>query len=371
MAGEDILAALQSPLYSGADTYSGIAAGGVANALPALVDPYGSTGSNALNVFGGTILAALLGNMAKEDAAEQNASIATKQSQFMNASPQERLALTQQDPRTFAKLQAALNTNDLLQQAQDKATQRQLEIQDPFKVAAEKRAIQGQIDLATNPTLREAQLADTINKKRGEKLADAQANNIIFGNDPLKNPDSPEFKINQLVVKEEDAARSEIAKIPSVSQFAAMQKSLPLVKAFKDPDTKSSDVGFVYNYIKALDEGAVRGEEINMANASNPLVLKFRTQLQGAIDGSSELTPTLKNQMYQELQAAQGGVYSQALLDAQRRFEIAKSRGVQDFSRVLPFDPGLKFGEVEQAQTLPPIGDPLALAELKSRGVIP
>jgi hypothetical protein len=331
MANDNFLAALQDPYLTGGDTYSGIGAGAVAGSLPYLVDPYGSTGSNALNVFGGSILAALLGNMAKSDAAEQNAGIVSQQSQFLKATPAERLTMTQQDPRTFAKLQAALNTNQILQEQKNADYTSQLTAQQPFEIEKENRALEN---------------------KRKELMQIKLAENEMFGGDPLKNPESPQYKINQNIIKEEDAARSEIAKIPSVSQFASMQKSLPLVKAFKDPNTKSSDVGFVYNYIKSLDDGAVRGEEINMAAASNPLVLKYQNQLQGAIDGTSELTPALKNQMYKELEAAQGGVYAQALLDANRRFDIAKSRGVTEFGRVLPFDANLTFGEAQMQTRL-------------------
>ena len=150
-----------------------------------------------------------------------------------------------------------------------------------------------------------------------------------------------EYEREQDIFGSQDNVRKEIAKIPSVSQFLTMQKSLPLVKGFKDQDTRSSDVGFVYNYVKSLDEGAVREGEISLANSSNPLIQQYAKQLQGAFSGQSQLTPKLKNQMYSELIEAQSTVYAQAKKDADVLAQIAKSRGITD--NIYPFDTGLDF----------------------------
>lgn len=169
--------------------------------------------------------------------------------------------------------------------------------------------------------------------KLPEKLSSS-----IEGN---KNPNSPQYKLDQDIKIEEDKLRKEISSIPSVSQFATMQKSLPLVAGFKDQDSKSSDVGFVFNYIKSLDEGAVRGEEINMANSSNPLIQQYYTQLKSAYEGTSTLTPALKNKMYRELLGAQKNVFMQAKKDAEIVANIGKNRGITN--NLYPFDPNLTF----------------------------
>jgi hypothetical protein len=176
MANDNFLAALQDPYLTGGDTYSGIGAGAVAGSLPYLVDPYGSTGSNALNVFGGSILAALLGNMAKSDAAEQNAGIVSQQSQFLKATPAERLTMTQQDPRTFAKLQAALNTNQILQEQKNADYLSQLETQKGFEIDKENRALENQIKLQTDPRIIAFKNQDALDPakrlvKEGETIA--------------------------------------------------------------------------------------------------------------------------------------------------------------------------------------------------------
>lgn len=162
-----------------------------------------------------------------------------------------------------------------------------------------------------------------------------------------KHPDDPALKLDKAIAEEEDKIRREInTYVPSTKQLANMQKAVPLVAAFKDQNTKSSDVGFVYNYIKSLDDGAVRGEEIDMANASNPLVLKYRNELQGALTGTSELGTELKNQMYRELRQAQKNVFEQTMKDVEPYLKIGEGRGAKRV-KMLPFDPdAIKFDDL-------------------------
>lgn len=312
MAGEDILAALQSPLYSGAETYSGIAAGGVANALPALVDPYGSTGSNALNVFGGTILAALLGNMAKSDAAEQNASIATKQSQFMSASPQERLALTQQDPRTFAKLQAALNTNDLLQQAQGNALKNQLEIQQPFDIEKEKRAYENEIKAKTDPRLMALQSTDDA-----QKLFDT-----------------------------EDKFTTNFTKHPVVTDYKYKENTLKaLTQAYKDKEG-TSDFEMLRRVTQMVEPGlAVRqDDQESLQNAASALGVSSAF-VDSIVNGNSKNDPKVRAGMMRIAQRA----YDSSLdnYNTLRTNAIDRAtKGGLDASLVVPYGPAEPFAKL-------------------------
>lgn len=148
----------------------------------------------------------------------------------------------------------------------------------------------------------------------------------------------------------EDSFRQEISKIPSVQQFTSMQASIPRAKAFKDQNTKSSDVGFVYNYVKALDEGAVKEGEINLANTSVPLLQQYSKYLQSVYSNKSQLTPKIKNQMFRELVGAQAGVYDQAKRDAAVIAKIAESRGITN--NIYPFDTNLSFGDTPTGSAL-------------------
>lgn len=269
MAPTDILSALQDPLYTGADTYSGIGANAVSRSLPMLVDPYGSASGNALNVFGGSILAALLGSMAKSDAADENAKIVAQQSTFMNANPEQRLAMAKENPAVFAKLQSALGVNDINQQAQDKAFTRQLELQKPFEVAKENRALENRVK--------------ELNQL---KLAESQ----LYGNDPLQNPESPQYKVNKEKEDRLITIRKEFNTLPAVQNFAkASQAANALAGALKD-DSKVSDQELVRYSILMIEPGmAVREGEQGAVRGSQSIPDAWRGQLESALSGKTSL----------------------------------------------------------------------------------
>lgn len=72
MAGEDLFASLYGAKYAPIDNPYGIAAQGVASALPALVSPYASTGANFATILGGALVSGLLGYQARQQADERN-----------------------------------------------------------------------------------------------------------------------------------------------------------------------------------------------------------------------------------------------------------------------------------------------------------
>lgn len=59
--------------YSPTESLTGSLASGIGKSLPALVNPYGSTGSNLAAVLGGSLLAGLFGYSAKREAEQKNA----------------------------------------------------------------------------------------------------------------------------------------------------------------------------------------------------------------------------------------------------------------------------------------------------------
>lgn len=379
MGAEDLLAALSAGRVAAVDTPYGLGAQGVNAALPNLVDPYASVGQNAAYVGGASLLSALLTGLGRSSAREENAIIAPLQAEFINpsTSAQRRSELLGGGyGDKLSPLQAVLlNSQIELSDAKAKK-QQELELSEPFDIRKEQRGLGLDQEKTTNSEIikRQAQVGKVFNPvtKTYEDVlpsdADISAEKILSDALATKKSNIETKGFNPEVVKEEDAARAELAKLPSVAQFMVQQKTFPLVKAFKDEDTKSSDVGFVYNYVKSLDDGAVRNEEINMANSSNPLIQKWRSTLEGALTGQSTLTVELKNQMYKELEMAQGNLYKQATDDINKRYGIASQRGVTDIKNISPIDLSLKFGVTEATPT--PTPDAGALAELRRRGVI-
>ena len=67
-----LLAQQQGIAYTPRENVYGQIGGTIAGALPKIVSPYASTGSNIATVLGGSLLAGLLGYQAKQEAAEKN-----------------------------------------------------------------------------------------------------------------------------------------------------------------------------------------------------------------------------------------------------------------------------------------------------------
>lgn len=347
MAPTDILSALQDPLYRGADTYSGIGASAVANSLPMLVDPYGSTGSNALNVFGGSILAALLGNMAKSEAADTNADIVAKQSQYLSATPETRLAMAQADPKLFGRLQAAIGANDIMQQAQDKATQRQLEIQDPFKIAESKRALENSIAAQTDPRLRIANLEDAATK--------AKITNNIEANKPLSVKDIADLR------KQVD---TDIAGGPEARNFTEVSTQVASLKSALAKNDPVQAKAALYLVAKAIDPSVVRGEELKFWKDTGAFGDRAEQYFQDLEKGT--LTPQMVSGLNQIADTLITSRYNTYKTSADARLKtLAGTLGVE------PDKTGVTLYPAPTISTPEVNIDTNALAELKRRGLIP
>ena len=123
MAGEDLFASLMAAQYKPSDSGYGIAARGVASALPSLVDPYGSVGGNFAAVLGGALVAGLLGYQAKESANASNLAQAGFISQLLKPgiTDEARTAIMQEDPKLI-KFAQSLQFNQLAAQQSAAAT---------------------------------------------------------------------------------------------------------------------------------------------------------------------------------------------------------------------------------------------------------
>ena len=123
MAGEDLFASLMAAQYKPSDSGYGIAARGVASALPSLVDPYGSVGGNFAAVLGGALVAGLLGYQAKESANASNLAQAGFVSQLLRPgiTDEARTAIMQEDPKLINFAQS-LQFNQLAAQQSAAAT---------------------------------------------------------------------------------------------------------------------------------------------------------------------------------------------------------------------------------------------------------
>jgi hypothetical protein len=365
MAATDILAALQGPLETGADTPAGIGASSVANSIPSLIDPYGSAGSNAAYVFGGSILAALLGNMAKSDAAEYNSNIATKQSNFLSADPAERLAMTQQDPNTFAKLQAAISSNDLLQQAQDTATKRQLEIQQQIK----DKNVPDLLDVFKVPN----DLRDKIHSKDDLDSYIAQENfkqkqdELALQHESMDAARQTAIDDRKDRVAALDANRISNQLLATGHPYAQAQTVAPLLEAAEtlnarqkeNPDPQT-DLALVDTYNKIMNPGGILRAQLveQTINAQNP-----GNKVAGELDkvmGGGMFNQAARDELMNVIRFAGQEKLLAGKNFADNQLAIAKTRGVDPDAVIAPdYYKGL-FGRLENsgASPVPPAAPP-------------
>lgn len=343
MASSALLEALLGESYKASDNPYGISALGIAGAAPKLINPYDDPTANLGAAIGSTLLASILASSAKSEAAQQNAELYKQFGTLRGLDAGGRDALVAKYPKlaraaTALQLQEAEAAADLAKLRQQKAIDLEFEQKAlPFdleKTALEKTAA-AKIDALAKqgifytPDGKTQKAFDPADVERNAAIAKKEGEIAALGFDPA-------------IRTEEDSARKEIGDLPSAKQFLSMQKAVPILENYANTDTRSADIGFIYNYIKGLDEGAVRGEEINLASTANPILQKWAATLDSAFSGKSQLTPALKTAMLEELKAARRDVYAAAVADAKQRLAIATSRGASQLAS-LPFPLDLDF----------------------------
>jgi len=117
MAGETLQDSLSGLRFSGADNAYGLGASTLASSLPALINPRSSVGRNLAIGLGGTLLTALLGYQARQQASEDTIATMGYGNQILGmTNPEDRLALAksvgEQDSQRGARLATLVNALD-------------------------------------------------------------------------------------------------------------------------------------------------------------------------------------------------------------------------------------------------------------------
>lgn len=181
----------------------------------------------------------------------------------------------------------------------------------------------------------EEQLARATAKATQQGQMDAFSENPDSPLSPLKKADADKLA---KIAAEEDAARKEIfERVPTAAQIANVSALIPSLDKLAKDDTKSSDVPFVYQFVKAQDGGVVKEGEAARVQGASPMLQRYAAELDGALNGKSTLTPKLKKQMVEEMKGV-----ARAQLDVlpdqmEPIFAIRESRGAAR-ERMMPFN---------------------------------
>lgn len=188
--------------------------------------------------------------------------------------------------------------------------------------------------------------------------------------DPLKNPASPQALGLKAIKDEEDARRTEITtKVPSIGKIQNIAALVPSLESLAKQDTKTSDIPFVYQFIQAQDGGVVKEGEQATVRGSSPLLQRYSAELEGALNGTSTITPARKQQMVNEMKLMVSSQLDALPKQVEKYLAIGEQRGASR-ANMMPFDVNeykQMFGST--ASALDPKS--AALAELKRRGAIP
>ena len=134
--GLDLLSAMFAQDYRPIEDPYGIAAQGVASALPYAVNPYGSTAGNFATVLGGALVSGLLGYQARKRTDERNVlqSRALIEAMSQGVTPERRQELIEQSPR-LAKPLAMLELQSAQRAREQQLAQQKMMQEARFDVA--------------------------------------------------------------------------------------------------------------------------------------------------------------------------------------------------------------------------------------------
>lgn len=254
--GLDLLSAMFAQDYRPIEDPYGIAAQGVASALPYAVNPYGSTAGNFATVLGGALVSGLLGYQARKRTDERNVlqSRALIEAMSQGVTPERRQELIQESPR-LAKPLAMLELQSAQRAREQQLAQQKMMQEARFDVAKDIAKDRG-ISFESALAMESAQPASTTTTamsfgKRGEEVLDKIRNTLQ----------------SKPVVKETEMLQQNLA---SLSQSAF-------------DETGISGVEYVMKAAKGLDPGStVREGEFAMIAGSAGLAKQFTNYLKKA-----------------------------------------------------------------------------------------
>jgi len=302
MAGEDLFASLYDTGYAPLDTGWGIAAQGVASALPSLVNPYGSTGSNIATTLGGALLAGLLGYQARASADERNAAQAQYIPELFSSTttPERRAAIFAEEPR-LAKVYKGLALQKALQGIELETARKTEEMK--AQVAAQKEVA---VDLGVpfDQVGKGAQVATPaagtstaapytyLGKKAEDELKDVQK---TFSN-------TPEFKNYEYTKGVLERLSQGVMKTDAVS-----------------------DVDFAKGAIQAIEPGlATQQGEVDAINKSPSIPDQLKATMANAADGQGRLTPKIRAQILGIVE----GAYNTQASNYQQRYDFYTNEAI-------------------------------------------
>lgn len=278
--GLDILAALQGTQggagslgslsnlqYRPVETGYGIAAQGVASALPSLVNPYGSNFGNFASVLGGALVSGLLGYQARKAADERNLAQSRALTELLgaNVTAERQQALLQESPR-LAPVMSQLALQRTLQE----------------RSAAQEQA----------KALREYQMKSALQKTEDLNIPFSQA--LAMEKAPATPATQQPEEVSFLGTKAEttiDGKRKNFQSKPIFNAVAVSEETIKRLApaVFNEQAMTSRD--FIVGAVQIIEPGmAVREGDEAAVKAAAGAVNLAQNKIRNVFDGKGELS---------------------------------------------------------------------------------
>lgn len=374
---DSLIQALQAGLYRPTDTTAGIGAQAIAAGLPALQNPYASTGSNLAYSVGGSLLAGLLGGIGRQQAQEENAALLPLMGQIMQAPASERAALAAGNERLSPLVQALMwEDYGSAQKVKDAVNVEQALAPIKLRNLTDEKLVDAGFSQGIVPTETGMVPIDDLGLKSPQdlKLEEAQAM-IPLDAEKAKAVETAKFEAeadsygyNPKKEQELEKLRKEFSALPEVKNFSIIERTAGIVdKVLKDPNAVT-DLELTRYAILAIEPGmAVReGEQAAVANSQSvPDALKgqWLKAMKGESSLSEEARAGIRNLMVRAYEGHKSQ-YDRTLSYFQGE---AAAKGL-DKNRISYIGQSSPTSEIIQ-----PAADDqaAALAELQRRGLVP
>ena len=337
---DDLLNALLGLRQSPAETGYGIATRGVSAALPMAVNPYGSPGANVGIALGGTLLASILGGMAKQSAAEETAARSALAQQLLATPESGRAALVADKP----ELQPLLTA--LQHEERSRAMERAKKLEDmtlaeqsDLRKATNKAVLDAMAAQGKFPTdervvgFEDIGLEDPIaygaRKAKGEAIAKIRAERDAFQETPKGPLIVDPAKIAE-TIKQYD---TEISGHPAAKDYLEVRTQFEALKEALKADDPVATKASMYMLAKMVDPSTVRDSELKYWLSAGGAKQKFAQYMKDLANG--QLTDTMAK-----------GILTTANAVMKPRYESYKqmaSTRAATLKAIIGRDPGIVF----------------------------
>jgi hypothetical protein len=319
MAGETLQDSLSGLRFSGADNFYGLGASTLASSLPALINPRSSVGRNIAIGLGGTLLTALLGYQARQQASEDTIATMDYGNQILGASsPEEQFAIATavEDTQQKAKLLTLVNAlktnetvNKLNNQIKDKDAERKLLYDQALLFGIPANKVEGALNANAEAKLVLSQTPESgvegvpplppfysaEQKANYDKaVADKIEKDLRASQRTEDKATAEENKIYNRV----DAARKALATSPNTKAYQEAASNQKNLEVFLNGNSAQDDLAAVQVLTRVLNPGnMVTVQETGQVMTAQSYIEMISGKISKLATGGSQLSASTKAQM--------------------------------------------------------------------------